>query len=185
MPKTDENLVAHNLLDDSLVVINKLCKNLHLLPGHDSDAYRSTAIKLLISLIYTQKDTSVLLRQLDSNINNQFSGFRLQEFKNMDTSVLNYYNDIMKLRIENPALVSGNYAILDKDNPYICGFERILGKDTLLVIANLTNDVRAFSGNFSYSTLPMLITNYEEGPLPPLNSSIALRPYEFKIYKEN
>ena len=185
MPKHGEQEMEHKLIaDDSLAVRDKLFKGMQFVPGPDSDTYRSAAAKLLLTMIFTQKDTAAFIYHLSEDSVGMFSGYsKLLALKFSDSSVMNFYKDVIKLRSEFPTLVSGNYVLLDKDNPFTTGFERILGQDTLLVVTNMDNGVQAFSGNFHYAQLPVLLSNYDDGPLPPLESSLAMRPYEIKIYK--
>ena len=184
MPKESEPKFIAIEKDDSAAVWMKLFKSMHLVAGHDSDEYRSRAVNLLLTIIYTQKDTTLFLKHLINDTVSSFAGYRsVEKLKTSDSTVIMFYQDILKLRKEFPALDSGRYLLLDKNNPFISGFERVLKKDTLLIIANMDNNVQAFSANFPYSELNILVSNYDIGPMPPLSSSLTLRPFEIKVYK--
>ena len=184
MPKNDSGENAIKYPNDSLVVSQKLSKMMQLVLGHDSDEYRTAAAKLMITVIYTQKDTAAYIAQLTNDTSGYFAGYqRLEKMKMEDSSIMNFYKDIIKLRNEFPALVSGKYKLFDKENPYTCGFERMDNKDTILVIMNMDEDNQGFKAHFPYGKMMQILSNYEDGPLPQIENSLAMRPFEIWVSK--
>lgn len=169
---------------DSALITERVLNHLQLEMGHDSVEYRSPAAKLMFTGIYTLGDTLSAINKLRGDAAGYFAGFtRLQLLENEDSGISNFHNDLKALRHEYSALVNGKYKLLDKENPYAIGFERILNQDTLLVILNTNEDNQALRENFSYGSLTLLLSNYEDGPMPQIEHSLALRPFEVRIYK--
>ena len=184
MPKNELHEPSVKTTDDSLLVDQKFSNTRHLVLGHDSNEYRLAAAKLIMTMIYTQKDTSSYINQLVHDTSGYFAGSeRLEKMKREDSSVMNFYREILLLRKEYPVLVSGKYRLLDKANPYTVGFERIDKADTLLIIMNMDEDNQGFKEHFPYGKLIQVLSNYEDGPLPQIENSLAMRPFEIWIAK--
>lgn len=184
MPKSDESKIVAIATDDSAIVNSKLDKLRAVVLGADSAEYRFAAAKLVLAVLYTQKDTSSIIMKFHIDTTGYFAGYnKLSQILAEDTSVANFYKDLLQLRNQYPALVSGKYKLYDIDNPFTCGFIKADNKDSILIIFNFNEDNQGFRGHFSFPTMTLLLSNYEDGPLPPINTSIALRPFEIRISK--
>jgi len=93
-------------------------------------------------------------------------------------SVLNYFRKIVQLRKDNPVLVYGKYALLDKDNKGVYSFTRELNGKKLLIMLNFgkINDVAHTGLDLKDATL--LISNYGDA-----SHSGDLRPFEAVVYE--
>lgn len=184
MPKQEDKKLPALDSNDSIAVSNKLGKLRQLLLGPDSSQYQVAAAKLTITMIYTESDTSRIIHALRTDTAGYFAGYnKLLNLIVEDSSVRKFYTDILLLRKAYPALVSGKYTLFDASNPYSCGFTKSDSKDTMLIIYNLNEDNQGFKGHFPFQTMALLLSNYEDGPMPPIDTSIALRPFEIRISK--
>ncbi len=97
--------------------------------------------------------------------------------------VFAYYQRLIRLRKQHPILVYGDYQLLLPDDPAIYAYTRSWQGRRLLVLLN-------FSGEAAEAALPdglaldgaeLLIGNYPIAG-PPAGQSLALRPYEARVY---
>jgi oligo-1,6-glucosidase len=93
-------------------------------------------------------------------------------------SCLNYFRKLIKLRKENLVFVYGKYQLLDKDNPSVYAYTRVLNGKKILVLLNFTNKPAPVNIGNNLSNGSLLIDNYGNA------SSVAtLRPYEAAVYQ--
>jgi oligo-1,6-glucosidase len=99
-------------------------------------------------------------------------------------SIFHYYQQLIRLRKENPVIVYGNYDLLLDEHEQIYAFTRTLEADRLLVILNFSKESPVFNlpENIRYQNAELLIHNY---PVEPSNDiyRITLRPYEARVYR--
>ena len=94
-------------------------------------------------------------------------------------SPLHYFRKIVALRKENPLLVYGKYALIDKNNPSVYAYTREWDGKKMLIVLNFTAQNAALNiGNLDISKAKRLLGNY---PGEAKNIS-ALRPYEAAVY---
>lgn len=92
-------------------------------------------------------------------------------------SVLNYFRRVVKLRKENPVLVYGKYTLLDKANPNIYAYTRILDNQKLLVVLNFTAEKQNWKlPDENKLTDQVLINNYET--FQSTDNSLELLPFQ-------
>jgi oligo-1,6-glucosidase len=96
-------------------------------------------------------------------------------------SCLSYFKKLIKLRKETPALIYGKYTMLDKDNPKVYAYTRVMNEHKILVLLNFSKDAASLNIDIKINNASVLICNYKEGPLG--NDSLMLRPYEAVIYQ--
>ena len=102
--------------------------------------------------------------------------------RNSGDSVLEHYRSLIHLRHSLPVIADGVFGRVDVGNPGIFAFERVLGGDRLLVIANLSSDtVRPqFSDQIKelWSESRPVLSNYDHknGLLE------SLSPWEAKVF---
>lgn len=98
-------------------------------------------------------------------------------------SIFYHYKKHVQLRKDEPAIVYGDYVLLDEEHPQIFAYNRIEGDTTLTVIANFTGEVVELSGTQSAAHLQgeVLSTNY--GEATNYEGRTQLRPYEAVMLK--
>lgn len=98
-------------------------------------------------------------------------------------SVLQYYRRLIQLRRTTPILIYGDYTLLSPGEEDVYAFTRQMGRSQLLTVLNFTGETQMFPwpldaapGHFS-----LILCNYwGEGPTG--DGTIALRPYEARVY---
>lgn len=93
------------------------------------------------------------------------------------SSVLNYFRKVVTMRKQYPALVYGEYLLIDKMNPSIYAYVRQSENQKLLVVLNFKNAAAALSADFKVDELKPLIYNYSTPP-----DLQKLRPYEAAVF---
>ena len=66
-------------------------------------------------------------------------GVSVEEEIGKPDSLLSFYKRLVRLRQSNPALQSGSFALADTHSAHVLGYERVLGKLTVLVLLNLSD----------------------------------------------
>jgi oligo-1,6-glucosidase len=93
-------------------------------------------------------------------------------------SILHHYRRLVRLRKQRPVMVHGSYRPHLEEHPQVFAYERVLGEERIVVIAN-------FSGEPVELDLPpalrnrageCLVSNY--APVHALHARLALAPYE-------
>lgn len=93
-------------------------------------------------------------------------------------SVLNYFRTMVQLRKNNPVLVYGQYALLDKNNPSVYAFTREWKGTKMLVLLNFTAKPANVNTGIDLSKAKKLISNY-----PQSSAGENLQPYEAVVYQ--
>ena len=93
-------------------------------------------------------------------------------------SVLNYFRTMVQLRKNNPVLVYGQYALLDKNNPSVYAFTREWKGAKMLVLLNFTAKPATVTTGMDLSKAKKLIGNY-----PQSSGGENLQPYESVVYQ--
>ena len=70
-------------------------------------------------------------------------GISLQEEQNNPNSLWNYYRAIIRLRKNNPLLITGAYKNLPNNNGYVFSFVRYKGNKKIFIAINLSNNKQA------------------------------------------
>lgn len=100
-----------------------------------------------------------------------------------DSMDWDFFKAVLDLPKNHPALHNGKIGIQDSANRYILSYTSTKEKEQLLTILNMDEDNRAFVGDFDFPNLELLICNYDVYLSPPPLKSLALRPFEARIYK--
>ncbi|MEY2916775.1 MAG: hypothetical protein RIS73_489, partial [Bacteroidota bacterium] len=95
-----------------------------------------------------------------------------------ESSCLNYFKKLTKLRKENLVLVYGKYTILDKDNPNVYAYIRELDGKKVLILLNFKNTAASVNTGIDLSKAKTLLNNYSAK-----SADTKLRPYEAAIYQ--
>jgi len=99
-------------------------------------------------------------------------------------SIFRYYQQLIRLRKENPVIVYGRYDLILDDDPSIYAFTRTLEDDHLLVILNFTSGRPVFvlPDGLPVDKPALLITNYHVGADEDIRQ-LRLQPFEARVYR--
>ena len=99
-------------------------------------------------------------------------------------STLNYFRKLTQLRKDNKAFVYGKYTLLDKANPNVYAFTRILDNEKFLVVLNFSKKVLSFDAHkfVNYNKYQLVLSNYDTTK-NMLQYILPLQPYEARVYK--
>jgi oligo-1,6-glucosidase len=95
-------------------------------------------------------------------------------------SVFRFYQRLIALRHENPAVALGRFELIEPDHEQLYAFTRTLDDQTLLVLANASEEPLTVLGEWlpdDISGAELLLGNY------PGDGSAALRPWEARLYR--
>ncbi|MCW2526883.1 MAG: glucohydrolase [Pseudonocardiales bacterium] len=91
-----------------------------------------------------------------------------------ETSVWHHYRRLIALRHEDPIVTDGDFHLLLADDPTIYAFRRTLGRQSLLMIANVSGG--AVDADPALLTGELILGNYP-------GVSGRLRPWESRVYR--
>ena len=99
-------------------------------------------------------------------------------------SVFYYYQQLIRLRHEQPVIVYGRYDLILDDHEEIYAFTRTLDDDRLLVILNFREATPVFTlpADIQFTQPELLISNYEVDAAEEIHS-LTLRPFEARVYR--
>ena len=99
-------------------------------------------------------------------------------------SVFYYYQQLIRLRHEQPVIVYGRYDLILDDHEEIYAFTRTLDDDRLLVILNFREATPVFTlpADIQFAQSELLISNYEVDAAEEIHS-LTLRPFEARVYR--
>jgi oligo-1,6-glucosidase len=116
------------------------------------------------------------------SINPNFKTINAAAEEDDPNSVLNYFRKMLRARKDNPVLVYGRYELLDKDNPRVYAYTRILGDKKILVMLNFSTDTINYSLPFTINKgqFSIIVNNNSTEPVIS-NNKISLSPYQALI----
>ncbi len=97
-------------------------------------------------------------------------------------SIYSYYQKLIALRKENPALIYGEYRPFLEEHPALFVYLRVLNGVKFLVLLNFSEHTIDFKcPEFKYSKLKLILSNYRSA----INENIhhVIRPYAARVYK--
>ena len=97
------------------------------------------------------------------------------EHRNKLTYIITQVN---KIRKENLVLTYGKYTLLDKENPDVYAYTRILNGKKMLVLLNFKSTVSKVNVGIDYAKAKLLISNYST-----TQTNGLLQPYEAAVYE--
>ncbi len=112
------------------------------------------------------------------NTNPNYTTINLASQEKDPQSTLNYFRKMVSLRKNQSALQYGTYTLLDKDNPELFAYLRILGESKILVLLNFTSHNAIAKTGIDLSNAVQLINNYSAP-----SKGASLRPYEAVLYQ--
>ena len=96
-------------------------------------------------------------------------------------SVFEFYRALIRLRHDDPVVSDGDFAMLAAEHPTLVAFERTLGRDSLLVMANFSSDEIDVAGALDLADWRdgrILLANYADPSL-----ELPLRPWELRVIR--
>jgi len=145
--------------------------------------------EIMDSIYHIGRDNARTPMQWDNTIN---AGFSLHEpwlkvnknYKEINVvsqlddpnSILNYYKKLIHFRRFSELkdiIRDGRFEIINKENPDVFAYKRILGNKALVIVCNF----RAFTVPFELQESIVVLSNYQDK-----NNGINLRPYETIVY---
>lgn len=111
-------------------------------------------------------------------LNPNYKDLNVSDDIRSDKSVFKYYQELIKLRHEEPILKDGTFKLLLPDDKNIFMYTRTLDDEQWLVVANLSGDLQRVDALNKYVGFKTVITNYDDG------DKEILRPYEARILKK-
>lgn len=118
-------------------------------------------------------------------LNDNYQEVNVDQEKEKENSVLQYYRDLISFRKNNPALIRGYFMQSAADDEDIFAYWR-KGKDrTFLVVLNFSNTIQVFLDDHYSKNLEFIMSNvmvkedHASDKIPPL------APYEARIYSQH
>lgn len=98
-------------------------------------------------------------------------------------SVFYYYQKLIRLRHEMPVITEGTYELLDADNEQVYTYLRKGQDETLVVVANFTDETIAYhvDDKEKANESRLVISNYADAPETFVNE-MTLKPYGAYVY---
>ncbi|MGB3618268.1 MAG: alpha-glucosidase [Catalinimonas sp.] len=96
--------------------------------------------------------------------------------------IFHYYRHAIALRKAYPTLVYGDYEVIDEPHPHVYAYLRTNGAERFLVVLNFTAEAVDFAlpGPVADATRTLVLRNYA---VPPeTGATLALQPYEARVY---
>ncbi|MDR4933016.1 alpha-glucosidase [Companilactobacillus paralimentarius] len=111
-------------------------------------------------------------------LNPNYKDLNVSDDLRSDKSVFKYYQELIKLRHEEPILKDGTFKLLLPDDKNIFMYTRTLDDEQWLVVANLSGDLQRVDALNKYVGFKTVVTNYDDG------DKEILRPYEARILRK-
>ncbi len=95
-----------------------------------------------------------------------------------NSSVLNYFRKMQRLRKENEVLVYGKFNLVDPNNSDVFAYTRELNGKKLLVLLNFSKSIASVTTGIDISKAKVLINNYSAA-----SNNGTLKPYEAIVFE--
>ena len=99
----------------------------------------------------------------------------------VEGSIFEFYRALIRMRHEDPVVSEGDFTMLAPDHPTLVAFERTLGADALLVLANFSTDETEVAAAIDFTQWrsgSIRLSNYPGAALEG-----ALRPWELRVIR--
>lgn len=118
------------------------------------------------------------------SVNPNYKEINAQKCLGDPESVFYYYQKLVKLRHEVPLITDGVYKLLDAENEKIYSYLRKGEHESLLVIANFTEEEIDYQleEDLKINESSLLISNYADAP-ETFDGHLAVKPYGAYVYK--
>ena len=111
-------------------------------------------------------------------LNDNHTTINVKNENNDITSILNFYRNIIKIRLNSKALRRGTLEFIFKDSEKLFAYKRELDGEEYVVITNFSKDEELI--NFPFDNYTLVISNYNSNYS---KSSLTLKPYEALLLK--
>jgi oligo-1,6-glucosidase len=101
----------------------------------------------------------------------------------VEGSVFEFYRALIRLRHDDPVIAGGDFRMLGTEHPTIVAFQRTLGDEALLVLANFANtgaQVASALDLTDWRAARVIGANYPEAAI-----EVPLRPWEVRIFRRD
>ena len=117
------------------------------------------------------------------NLNPNYKEINVKKALKDEDSILHHYQDLIKLRKENPGLVYGKYLPIKEDDEKIFAYRRRFENQEFLVILNFFGDKEHLKlpNNINLDDYKLLISNYKNNNIS--GNKLTLKPYESLLFK--
>ncbi len=102
-----------------------------------------------------------------------------------EESVFNHYRRLIGLRHDLGVVAVGSFQLLLADDPRVFAYERRLGHERLLVVANLSADAVDAPVGAEWTDAELLLTNQKSGRVTPGSDGLSLAPWEAVVLHRN
>ncbi|QEK11876.1 alpha-glucosidase [Crassaminicella thermophila] len=115
-------------------------------------------------------------------VNPNFREINVARQEKDESSVLNFYKKMIKIRKENHVLIYGKYYLILENNEQIFAYTRTLDDEKVVVICNLTDSKAVYEyKDIELKYEGLLLSNYDVKQHDP-TTDIVLKPYETRVY---
>lgn len=111
-------------------------------------------------------------------VNDNHTTINVKNENNDITSILNFYRNIIRIRLTSKALRRGTLEFIFKDSEKLFAYKRELDGEEYVVITNFSKDEELI--NFPFDNYTLVISNYNSNYC---KSSLILKPYEALLLK--
>ncbi|MEI7475006.1 MAG: alpha-glucosidase C-terminal domain-containing protein [bacterium] len=147
--------------------------------------YRSRNIGKTSSEDYCSQNMDLSIKNPWISINPNYKTINTDKAKDNADLMSKAYQDIIKIRKENPVLIYGKLKMINIENKNIFAYTRTLADKKMLVLLNISEEKIIFNVpdeiNMKDSIKLLCNLEIEEND----NSKITLNPYEARIYELN
>ncbi|COF61240.1 glucan 1%2C6-alpha-glucosidase [Streptococcus pneumoniae] len=117
------------------------------------------------------------------SMNPNYKEINVEKQKNEEKSIFNFYKKMIALKKEHDVLNYGTYDLLLEDDPQIYAYTRTLQDEKVIVISNISKEEAVYNeGSFALERKRLLLNNYEVAEHEEV-TTIALKPYETRLYR--
>ena len=111
-------------------------------------------------------------------VNPNYTSINVQNLEKNPNSTLHFFRKLTALRKQNPVLVYGTFTILDKNNPNVFAYQRVLDHKKMIILLNFSNQKTKFYIPFDLKNANLLTNNYNHNPAPN-----QLLPYQALVFE--
>ena len=117
-------------------------------------------------------------------VNPKYTEINLEADRASEDSIFAYYQEMTKMRRENPAIIDGDLKFYLDGHEQIVMYTRACARQTLLIVANYAAKEVSFElpEELSANKWQRLLTNLKN-TTPSLDGDRALKPWEVEIYE--
>ncbi|MBE6667771.1 MAG: alpha-glucosidase [Ruminococcaceae bacterium] len=117
-------------------------------------------------------------------VNPKYKSINLEADRSSEDSIFAFYQELAKMRREDPAIIDGELDFLLEDNEQIIMYKRACMRQTLLVVANYSGKTAKFDipEEIRTSTWKRRLTN-KKNTFPSLDGERDLLPWEIEIFE--